>query len=111
MTFSRLFGAGKAAADYRAVVVDAAAVTDQKFTAKFNHQIIVAIQGKFKPLCPQLFEGGILFGSQLYAGEAAATGGVTAGAMLVSIFRVIQQDAMQLFLIALKKGHNQLLLR
>jgi hypothetical protein len=111
MTFSRLFGAGKAAADCRAVVVNAAAVTYQKFTAQFNHQIIVAIQGKFKPFCPHLFQGDVLLGSKFYAGKALAAGCVTAGTTLVSIFRVIQQDAVQLFPITLKKGHDQFLLR
>jgi hypothetical protein len=92
------------------VLIDATAVPNQKFTAMFNQQIIMAIQGKFKPFCSQSLQGGILFGSQFNAGKSATAGCVTGGATFISIFGVIKQDAVKLFSMTLKKPHDQLLL-
>jgi hypothetical protein len=92
------------------VLIDATAVPNQKFTAMFNEQIIVAIQGKFKPFCSQSLQGGILFDSQLNAGKTSAAGCIAGSAAFVAVFGMVQQYAAQLFPAASPQRHFPTLL-
>ena len=89
---ARLLVADEAAADLRAIIVDAAPVAVEKLAAVFDDQLVGAVQGKMEAGCAQLFESQVLVPTEVDIRKGSSAKGSALAAAGRIVQGVVQQQ-------------------
>ena len=88
------FTTGKAATDFRPLVVNTTSVLFQELTAVFNEQIVLPVEEKLQSGCAEFLQSAVLLRCQLDARKSPTAVRSTASAALTADDRLVRQDPM-----------------